>query len=308
MKDVGLISLDQAYSTTRQLTRDRPALDQRDNSSVQTVLCLPESKNRMGEGGLRTEGYFKQSIKSSPLVTVITVVFNGEAILEQTILSVINQSYDNIEYIIVDGGSSDKTLDIINKYQHLIDYWVSENDKGIYDAMNKGLRLASGDWVNFMNGGDLFFQTDTVDAVFKGQDYSSYQIIYGNQQVRYPSGKTRNIQAGNISNIAKHSQFCHQAAFIKAEFHKANRYNIDTKIVADFEFFYLAWKNQASYKQLDQTICSFDAGGASDGNTMEVFWEMAAVKNRLGISGKISAYSEALYAKLKWSIRKLIWN
>lgn len=95
-------------------------------------------------------------INELPLITVITVVLNGEGHLEETMQSVLNQTYPNVEYIIVDGGSTDGTLDIIRKYGDRIDYWVSEKDKGIYDAMNKGIKVALGSWINFMNGGTVF--------------------------------------------------------------------------------------------------------------------------------------------------------
>jgi glycosyltransferase involved in cell wall biosynthesis len=91
------------------------------------------------------------------------VSYNAVLTIEQTILSVINQTYPHIEYIIIDGGSTDGTVDIIKKYANRIAYWVSEPDKGIYDAMNKGIRTAKGEWINFMNAGDLFYSKDTLE-------------------------------------------------------------------------------------------------------------------------------------------------
>jgi cellulose synthase/poly-beta-1,6-N-acetylglucosamine synthase-like glycosyltransferase len=110
-------------------------------------------QNVREKGGLRTKGYFKRSYDEAsglsdnsplPLVTIITVVFNGEKYLEQTIQSVINQAYDNVEYIVIDGGSTDGTVDIIRKYENQIDYWVSEPDGGLYHAINKGITLCMG--------------------------------------------------------------------------------------------------------------------------------------------------------------------
>ena len=88
---------------------------------------------------------------NDPLISIVTVSYNAVATIEQTILSVINQTYPNIEYIIIDGGSKDGTIDIIRKYADQIAYWVSEPDEGIYDAMNKGIKIATGEWINFMN-------------------------------------------------------------------------------------------------------------------------------------------------------------
>ena len=94
---------------------------------------------------------------NNPLISVVTVSYNAVTTIEKTILSVINQNYSNIEYIVIDGGSIDGTVDIIKKYADKITYWVSEPDKGIYDAMNKGIIVATGEWINFMNTGDTFY-------------------------------------------------------------------------------------------------------------------------------------------------------
>ncbi len=124
-----------------------------------------KSEGHKLEGGLRNKGFLKESYKDRPLISIVTVVFNSERYLEETILSVINQSYDNIEYIIIDGGSSDGTLDIIKKYENKINYWLSEKDSGIYEAMNKGIDLVTGDWVNFVNSSDTL-NKNAYDVIF----------------------------------------------------------------------------------------------------------------------------------------------
>lgn len=138
---------------------------------------LTPHPKRKGEGGLRTKGLYKQSTSDKPLISVITVVYNGEKYLEQTIQSIINQSYENIEYIIIDGGSNDKTLEIIQKYEASIDYWVSEPDKGIYDAMNKGTSVASGSHTLHINADDLLCLPDSLELEFKQVNYLRGQIM-----------------------------------------------------------------------------------------------------------------------------------
>lgn len=96
------------------------------------------------------------------LISIITVVYNGEKFLERTIQSVISQTYSNVEYIIVDGGSTDGTLDIIKKYENYIDYWVNEKNKGIYDAMNKSIKLAAGNMTGMLNSDDFYTSNDII--------------------------------------------------------------------------------------------------------------------------------------------------
>ncbi len=117
------------------------------------------------EGGLRLDGIVKKGRPGNPLVSVITVVYNGEKHIEQSIQSVIGQSYEHIEYIVVDGGSTDRTLDIIAKYQDRIDYWISEPDKGISDAMNKGILLSNGELIAHLHADDFFADPSVVSSV-----------------------------------------------------------------------------------------------------------------------------------------------
>ena len=102
-----------------------------------------------------------------PLISIITVIYNDGKKLEETILSILSQTYDNLEFIIIDGSSTDETIDIIKKYEDKIDYWISEKDSGIFDAMNKGILAAKGDYINFMNAGDFFITNFTFNNFYR---------------------------------------------------------------------------------------------------------------------------------------------
>ena len=129
------------------------------------------SNRFMSEGGLRIKGSFKNDQDNKPLISVITIVFNDEKSIEETVSSVLSQAYSNLEYIIIDGGSTDNTLNIIKEYESSIDYWISEKDSGIYDAMNKGCSLAYGSGIIFLNSGDKF-----VGKVFNNKPEIPMQI------------------------------------------------------------------------------------------------------------------------------------
>jgi glycosyltransferase involved in cell wall biosynthesis len=129
------------------------------------------------EGGNRIQSIQLGSTKKSPLISVITIVYNGAALIEGTIQSVLKQNLNHVEYIIIDGASKDHTVEIIKKYESQIDYWVSEPDKGIYDAMNKGLQAATGDYVWFMNAGDHVHDASIVQAIVDLK--SNADVFYG---------------------------------------------------------------------------------------------------------------------------------
>lgn len=194
---------------------------------------------------------------NNPIITIITVSFNAISIIEDTIKSVINQSYPNIEYIIVDGGSKDGTLDIIKKYKKNIAHIVCEPDKGIYDAMNKGINLASGEWINFMNCGDSFYDANTinqiVDAILENK---KVDIIYGNTIINSNVGKYL-VLPENIENLSKHLPFCHQSTFVRASLAKKNPFDLQYKFVADYNFFFNAYKNNHSFYHLNKPVANY---------------------------------------------------
>lgn len=158
------------------------------NSNFNEV-CISKSHDSstiLIQGGLRLQGSIKEEILSLPLVTVVTVVYNGADVLAETIKSVLTQTYENIEYIIVDGGSTDGTLKIIQSYNNYIDYWVSEKDEGIYDAMNKAQILSTGDFVWYLNAGDTISAADVMKRVF--DDGGIHDYYYGNTQLINSNG------------------------------------------------------------------------------------------------------------------------
>ena len=194
-----------------------------------------------------------------PLISIITVVYNGEQYLQETIESVLNQNYDNIEYIIIDGGSTDGTIDIIKKYEDKIDYWISEKDRGIYDAMNKGIDVANGGWINFMNAGDSFYDNKVVFNIFKNNIEEC--IIYGNTNVIYDDDYSK-IKKVDF-NFIKGMPFSHQSVFTCSKILKQYKYNIKYKIYADFDFYLKCYKNNISFYYVDIIVSNYLNNGVS---------------------------------------------
>lgn len=133
-------------------------------------------------------------------ISIITVCFNAVGVIEKTILSVISQTYNDVEYIIIDGGSTDGTLDIVKKYENYIAYWISEPDSGIYNAMNKGVKYATGLYCNFMNAGDFFINEKVLENIFTSN--RNEDLISGIAQIPqgfwYPP-EEKNISLGTVA-------------------------------------------------------------------------------------------------------------
>ena len=166
-----------------------------------------------------------------PLVTVITVCYNAREMLLRTMNSVWAQTYKHVEYVIVDGASTDGTLELLEEYGGRIDHWVSESDKGIYDAMNKGVSMAKGKWVIFMNAGDCFADNHVLENVFSVPRQAD--VIYGDVV------KGGVVKKASSPRNAHRMFFCHQSVFVKIESLKAFPFDISHKMSADFVNAYL---------------------------------------------------------------------
>jgi glycosyltransferase involved in cell wall biosynthesis len=238
------ICLNHAYSTTRRLIRSADP-------------CDTLSRHAQG-GGLRASGWSKTSRSSQPLVTVITVVLNDAAGLQKTIASVTSQTYDNIEFILVDGGSSDATLEVIRGCQDRIDFWISEPDQGIYDAMNKGIDLATGSWINFLNCGDCFYRAETVETVFSSS-FGDADFIYGD--TFFLSGDFHGVvKAWDFSLLWKTMVFTHQSLFTKADVLKKRKFDTSFRICADYDIIFSSYMEGRKFYYADTVIAMFDPG------------------------------------------------
>lgn len=177
-----------------------------------------------------------------PTFSIITVTFNAERWLERTILSVLSQSYSNIEFIIVDGASKDGTVDIIKQYESGISSWISEPDNGLYDAMNKGLKMATGDYVWFINAGDTLYTSDTLQRIVASlkKRVSLPGVIYGETKIVDAEGRSLGMRRLKAPKRLTWKSFrmgmlvCHQSFIARRDI--APAYNLDYKLVADYDW------------------------------------------------------------------------
>ena len=200
-----------------------------------------------------------------PTLSVITVVYNNALDIERTLLSVLNQTYAQIEYIVVDGLSTDGTLDIIKQYQSRISKLISEKDKGIYDAMNKGLAAATSDYVIFMNSGDEFYAADTVAKVFATA--ADADIYYGETEMvneqRESLGQRRHRapEQFNWRGFNYGMSISHQAIYIKRSL--AEPYNPAYQLSADIDWIIRAAKKAEKIVKVDGYVAKYLVGGMS---------------------------------------------
>ena len=215
-------------------------------------------------------------------VTVVTAVLNDAGHIEQTILSVISQTDIEIEYIIVDGGSKDGTLELIGKYKDKISLLISESDRGVYDAMNKGIKYSTGDFVYFLNSGDVLLNSSILSKI-KFEDVNVRNtIIYGNVVVAY----------GNIEALEKPRPFfnskmkfkgigiCHQSMFFPGELIRNEKYDLSYNIAADYDLAYRLWRKGTEFLYRDITIAKYDWGKGISSNPyklLDVYRENARV-------------------------------
>jgi glycosyltransferase involved in cell wall biosynthesis len=206
-----------------------------------------------------------------PSVSIITVVFNAGNALENTIKSVLSQTYPNIEHIIIDGLSSDSTVQIIKKYESKLGYWKSEQDKGIYDAMNKGLKAAKGDYVWFLNAGDELYSNDIVKFIFSGT--KNADVYYGETMDIDTAGneiglrRLKTPEKLNWRSLNMGMVVCHQSILIKKDIVK--NYDLRYSISADIDWIIDALRKAKTVSNTHLILSKFQIGGMSRNNIVK---------------------------------------
>ena len=240
-------------------------------------------------------------------LSIITINYNNREGLRKTIESVVNQTCQDFEYIVIDGGSTDGSAEVIKEYSDKIDYWVSEPDKGIYNAMNKGIKKALGEYCIFMNSGDYFYSPDTIETVFSKQ--VTTDIICGNTHTNKLKVPPQEITLDYLFN----NSICHQCAFIRTSLMKKYEYDENYKIVADRKFFIQALiLDNCSYQAVNVDVVNYDINGFSATNPVlsrleydKVLEELIPQRIRLDYGRKYKGelYGDTWYDKLFIEIR-----
>lgn len=196
-------------------------------------------------------------------LSIITINYNNRDGLRKTIESVVNQTWQEFEYIVIDGGSADGSVEVIKEYAERIDYWVSEPDKGIYDAMNKGIDKATGEYCLFMNSADIIYQPTTLENVHQeldGTDIISGRLLFEHGYHMIPPQQV-------TAKFFFTSTLPHQATFISRALFKFGKYDCNYRIVSDWKFWIESLiYNNCSYKTISTIIALFDNSGISSTN------------------------------------------
>jgi len=236
------------------------------------------------------------------IISIVTVVFNGANQIEKTILSILNQSYKKIQFIIIDGGSIDGTKEIINKYKDKINIFISERDNGIYDAMNKGIKYSTGDWVIFMNCGDIFFDTNSLNIFQNHNKFDNKILLYGSTSF-LRKGKVYIKPPRNLKNIWKGMPICHQSMFIRTSFLRNNLFNTNYTYASDFNQLYEIYLfDYKRIEKLNLPISIITINGFSETNSIDTY------KEYMDISLKNNNYNYLIFIYYKYQImqRKVI--
>lgn len=242
-----------------------------------------------------------------PIVTVVTVVVNDAEGLRKTILSTANQDYRQIRHIIIDGGSTDGTLSVIQEHESVIDFWISEPDRGIYDAMNKGIAQATGQWLFFLNAGDVFYDDNAVEtAMAKASSVKEHlTVMYGKVILSHENGRAIVKRPKPVLWIYYGLFASHQSMFFRRETLVAG-YSLDYPLAGDYALIAKLYLQGARFVQLNHIISVFEEGGFSYKNASQGRDENHRI--RVNVLGMPSFLSKLIYVanRLTWNLQTIL--
>ena len=257
--------------------------------------------NRHSTGGLRTRGIAKQDLAQLPLITVVTATLNCIDQFEGTIRNILNQDYPNLEVMVFDGGSSDGTLDLIAKYDDLLDYWTSGKDDGTYFAMNHAAELANGRYVLFMNAGDWFFGEDAISRAMLNVPLDAdfiighhiYRQLEGDEIFRKANSfdtTWESLTSGALDNAWLGGVPCHQATLTRTSLLREDHYDTQFRIAADHEFMYRQRCKGARFYNCDEFLSVYTGGGLSAKAYLRTLDEWIAITSKYGSTEAAEKY------------------
>lgn len=215
----------------------------------------------------------------NPKVSVLTVCKNAEKTIEQTILSVLCQTYPDIEYIIIDGASTDETLNIINRYRSHISVVISEPDTGTSEAFNKGLSKSSGDVIVLLNSDDWFASDNTIETLVKKKVEKKADVVYAGFRRIYPNGDTSVVEPAPVKDIWYGERICIVSAIIDRKvFEEVATFSDEYKIINDWDFIVRTLSKGVTYSPVENTAINFRMGGVSDKAENRIKWYKEAVR------------------------------
>lgn len=249
----------------------------------------------------------------NPKISIITAVLNDPTGLLKTIVSIQNQTYDNLEYIVVDGGSKQETLDVLKQNNHTISRYISEPDQGISDAFNKGVNLSTGDYICFLGAGDFFYNNQILSEIFNDLDQDEinlYDIIAGKIQRMSITDSPLWVAPKDIKNFNKNTLLFklglpHQGMFMhKRYFDQYGLFDLNVKYSMDYELLLRSFNQFPKIKLVDKIIANWVEGGVGTGKILEIYQEYHQIKLKNKIAPVYILKLIHLWNILKYKIRQ----
>lgn len=275
------------------------------------IPSVPKQENKL-VGGLRLRGMEKQGAADTPVVSIVTIVRNGEEHIRKTIEGVLQQSYDPIEYIIIDGKSEDNTVSILRQYDETIDFWQSEPDEGISDAFNKGIMAARGDIIGLINCGDWYEDEAVQRAVDAFSANREVGVVCG--ALQFWKGESRQYCCHSVPRLLEREMtVTHPTCFIRsALYHRFGLYSTDYRLAMDYELLLRFKRQGVQFLSLEEVLANMQHDGTSEANWKNALLETHRARVALLGNSFFAGHSYYLFLTAKRQLRivleKLGWN